>query len=122
MVSSNHVIADALAAEAAKMNPGMVRALGGIDAFNIAFRELSKNNEEDDEEEESDDDDNDDDDDDDVEYSSDDPADWAGLHAEAADGENNDGAAGPPTKRTRRSFARKKKEESPWWRMYLEAS
>ena len=38
VVSSNHVIADALAAEA-----GMAWAMGGIDAINIiAFQELSK--------------------------------------------------------------------------------
>jgi hypothetical protein len=43
MASSNHIIAGALAAEASKMNPGMVQALGGISAFNIiAFQELSK--------------------------------------------------------------------------------
>jgi hypothetical protein len=47
MASSNHVIAGALAAEATKMNPGMVQALGGINAFNIiAFQELSKDKEE----------------------------------------------------------------------------
>ena len=102
------------------MNPGMVRALGGINVFNVAFQELSKDNGEEDDKEESDDDDDDnndddndddDDDDDDVEYSSNDP-DREGLYAEA-DGKNNDDAAGPLTKRTRRSFARKKKEESP---------
>ena len=102
MASSNHVIADALAAEAARVNPGMVRALGGINAFNVAFRELSKDNGEEDEKEESDDDD----DDDDVEYSSDDP-DREGLLYAEDDGENNDdAAAGPPTKRTRLPYAR----------------
>jgi hypothetical protein len=54
MASSNHVITDALATEAAKMNPGMDRVLGGNNAFDVAFQELSKDNGEEDEEDESD--------------------------------------------------------------------
>jgi hypothetical protein len=47
MASSNHVIASALAVEAAKITPGMVQLLGGINAFNIiAFQKLSKDEEE----------------------------------------------------------------------------